>query len=418
MSPISVRKTFVCLLSLFLLADKITAQDSTSSDGLFAMARKAAFDDKDRTRALELSKRALAISPGYTDILVFVGRIYAWEKQPDSSRIYFLRAVREKPFYEDAYMAYADMEYWNDNNDAALNIVNTGLSYHPRSTDLLLRKAKTLNAKKAYREAMIVTDTLLNMDKTNPEVRALADRIKDNVSVNKIGISYDFLYFDKQFEDPWHLTSVQYSRQTSLGSVIARINHANRFKENGFQYEVEAYPRISKTFYAYVNFGYSENTTVFSKWRAGASLYANLPKSFEAEVGVRYLYFSSSTFMYTAAIGKYISNYLFGLRTYLVPSTNTRKVSHSYSAMARYYFGGADDFIAANIGYGISPDDRPLSYQLSADQLTSYRIGFEYRHAFKTFNIIGLSASLVNQEYLPKTKGNQVQAGFMYQRRF
>jgi YaiO family outer membrane protein len=412
------RKTFICLFSVFLLAGKITAQDTMSSDDLFAMARKAAFDEKDRTSALELSRKALEISPGYTDILIFVARIYSWEKKLDSSRHYFQRALQQKPSSEDAHVGYADMEYWNDNNEKALEIVNMGLSYQPGSTLLLLRKAKMLNALKYYRAAMLIADTLLKIDKTNTEVRALADRIKDNVSVNKIGISYDFLYFDKQFDDPWHLTSLQYSRQTFLGSIIARVNHANRFKENGLQYEIDAYPRISKTFYAYLNGGYSDNTTVFSKWRAGASLYANLPASFEAELGIRYLYFTSGSLMYTAYAGKYYRNYLFGARTYIVPSNNTRKISHSYSAMARYYYGGADDFFAVNIGYGISPDDRPLSYQLIGDQLTSYRVGLEYRHAFKTFNIIGLSASVLNQEYLPKTKGNQIQAGVVYQRRF
>lgn len=406
---------FGCLLS----GGQLKAQDSTSSDGLYAMARKAAFDDKDRTKAIQLCKKALAISPTYTDIVVFVARLYTWEDQPDSSRVYFKRALQQDPDNEDAYIGYTDMEYWNDNNAGALDIVTKGLSYHPRSFPLLLRKARILNATKEFRPAMQIVDTLLNMDKTNTEVRALAERIKDNVSVNKIGISYDYLHFDKQFDEPWHLASFQYSRQTTAGSITGRVNYANRFKENGLQYEVEAYPRISKTFYAYLNAGYSENTTVFSKWRGGASVYANLPASFEAELGVRYLYFTSSTFIYTAYVGKYYSNYLFGLRTYLVPSEHTSKISHSYSAFARYYFGGADDYIAAHIGYGISPDDRPLSYQLNSNTpLTSYRGGLEYRKAIKTFNIIGVSASILNQEYLPGIKGNQFQAGIVYQRRF
>lgn len=415
--PITYRRTFLCLCLLFL-ARIATAQDSTSSDSLFAMARKAAFDDRNRTKAIALSKQALIISPGYTDIAVFIGRVYTWEKQRDSARTYFQRALQQNAHSEDAYSGYTDMEYWNDDNQAALTVVTRGLSYHPQSMPLMLRKAKILNAMHSYKAAMLIVDTLLKTHKTNAEIRALANQVKDNVTVNKIGVSYDFVYFDKQFDDPWHLTSIQYSRQTSLGSIIARINHADRFKEKGLQYELEAYPRISKTFYTYLNLGHSDKASVFPKWRGGASLYANLPASFEAEIGMRYLYFSSSTFIYTAYIGKYLSNYLFGARTYLIPGKNTSRISHSYAAFGRYYFGGADDFIAANIGYGISPDDRPLNYQLSADRLISYKGGLEYRHAFKTFNIIGLSASILNQEYLPGKKGNQAQAGVVYQRRF
>jgi YaiO family outer membrane protein len=81
---------------------------------------------------------------------------------------------------------------------------------------------------------------------------------------------------------------------------------------DGLQYELESYPRFSKTFYAYANIGYSDNVGVFPKWKAGASLYANLPKAFEAELGIRYLYFNSAAYIYTLYIGKYYKSFLFG----------------------------------------------------------------------------------------------------------
>ena len=170
-------------------------------------------------------------------------------------------------------------------------------------------------------------------------------------------------YFDKQFADPWHLVSLDYSRLTKMGSIIGRINYANRFGKNGVQYEVDAYPHISKTFYAYANVGYSDNVGVFPHWRAGFSLYANLPKSFELELGSRFLYFSGPTNILTGYLGKYYKNYLLGVKAYITPVDNS--VSQSYSALARYYFGGADDFVGLTIGTGISPDERALQQQLN-----------------------------------------------------
>ena len=114
-----------------------------------------------------------------------------------------------------------------------------------------------------YSEAKSAADSALKIDPKDAEVRALAAKIRDYSSRNKIGISYDYVYFDRQYSDPWQLVSIDYSRQTSFGTVIGRINYANRFRSNGVQGELEAYPHISKTFYGYVNFGYSGDEGIF-----------------------------------------------------------------------------------------------------------------------------------------------------------
>ncbi|MGV7608803.1 YaiO family outer membrane beta-barrel protein, partial [Mycobacterium kansasii] len=62
-------------------------------------------------------------------------------------------------------------------------------------------------------------------------------------------------------------------------------------------------------FYLYVGGGYSGDVSLFPKYRTGVSLNANLPHSFEAELGYRQLYFSNSIWMYTAAVGKYYKNF-------------------------------------------------------------------------------------------------------------
>jgi len=119
----------------------------------------------------------------------------------------------------------------------------------------------------------VVVNRVLKINKNNSEARSLAERIKEAVAKNKIGISYDLTHFDKQFNDPWHIVSIDYGRQTKLGSFNLRVNYANRFKESGVQYEADAYPRINKTFYSYISFGYSGDVGVFPKYRVGASLY-------------------------------------------------------------------------------------------------------------------------------------------------
>ena len=392
--------------------------DTSSSDALLIAARKAAFDDKNYAQAKQYLYHALQISPGYADIKIFLGRIHTWTDNKDSARYYFHDVLKTNPAYEDASAANADLEYWNDNNTTALTITDSGLLYHPASADLLVRKAKILSSLRRYTEANTAVQQALKIDRNNSVARSLAERIKELSTKNKIGFSYDYVYFDKQFSDPWHLASFDYTRRTGIGSVTGRINYANRFKENGVQYELEAYPRISKTFYSYISAGYSDNVGVFPQWRGGFSLYVNLPKSYEAELGFRYLKFSGNpTWIYTGYLGKYYKSWLFGARTYLTPSTFTNTVSASYTASARYYYGGADDLFGINVGYGISPDDRFNSIQLDSKiRLVSYKAGLSFKKKVSRFSVISIDGSWFNQEYLPQTKGNQYQisVGWLY----
>ncbi len=413
--------TYTCFTVMLLIAEKAASQiDTSSSDGLLQAAKKAAFDEDNYPKAKGYLYKAIAQSPNYADLRVFLGRIYTWTKNYDSARICFEEVLKQTPGYEDACMAYADMSYWNDDYEKSLKVSEEGLSYHPKSEGLLLKKARVLNAMRRFQDADKTVQELISVNKNNTEARALANRIRENAVKNRIGVSYDFVTFDKQFTDPWHLVSIDYGRTTGIGSVTGRITYANRFKTDGYQYELEAYPRISNTFYTYVGLGYSDQVGVFPKWRGGFSLYANLPKSYEAELGVRYLKFTGDpTWVYTGYIGKYYKSWLFGARTYITPSTFTSTVSSSYNLSARYYYASADDMLGFNVGYGISPDDRFNAIQINGNtKLISYKAGAIFRKKIARLNVFTIDASWFNQEYLPKTIGNQYQFSIGWLRRF
>ena len=298
-----------------------------------------------------------------------------------------------------------------------MSYADDGIRYNPSSKELLLRKTKCLSALDRYKDALEITDSLLNMDPKNNAARSLSAGIKDRSSKNKLGVSYDHTGFDKQFTKPWHIVSIDYSRQTKSGSFMGRVNYANRHAKNGVQFEMDAYPHISKTFYAYTNIGYSADMPVFPKFRAAFSLYANLPGSFKADAGFRYLNFDSDTWIYTVALGKYYKNFRFNGRTYLTPSNS--RISQSYTLTTRYYLSGADNYFSLFIGQGISPDDRSLVSQLNSGyKLKTKKMGAAYRFTINKLNIFSFSSSFTNVEYLPKIKGNQLNLSLGYQRRF
>lgn len=409
--PIKILLTFlICILFL-----QVNAQNS---DELFTSARKKAFDDKNYPGAIALAKEALEKSPDYNEIRVFLGRLYTWTDKQDSARVEFTKVIANQPTYDDAYLAFGNLEFWQDNSKRALEIANEGLKYSPNSEALQLLKAKILNDLKDWGNAEEIINIVIKNNPKQTEARALAARIRENSSKNKFGINYDYIYFDKQFSDPWHLLSIDYGRQTKIGSIIGRVNYANRFKGNGLQFEVDAYPRLSNIFQAYVNFGISPNSGIFPSYRGGFSLYANLDGGFEVEGGFRLLHFGNNTWIYTASLGKYYKNFWFNLRTYVTPSTDA--ISQSFALNTRYYFGGADDYLSLGLSTGLSPDEQRNNVLINATnyKLKSNGLTLGYRKSFKTFNIISLKAAIENQEYLKDTKGNQLSLSLGYMRRF
>ncbi|MTK52832.1 YaiO family outer membrane beta-barrel protein [Paludibacter sp.] len=414
---------FFVILITSLFSIPVFGQTGLSSDSLFHNARDAAFKQKNYPLAIQLSRQALLQSPKYDDIRVFLGRLYTWNGKPDSARTELLTVLKQKPDSEDAALALTDLEYWSDNNKVALTYCDQGLQYHPGSTDLLIKKIKILKSEKRYMEAYQTALVLLQKNPANTDVRSLILDITDAASLNKVSVGYDFTWFDHGYGDylhksPWQIINVDYTRFTSLGSITGRVNYGKRFGNTAFQAEIDAYPHIMKGLYAYTNLGLSDVSSVFPHYRAGASLYATLPKSFELELGFRYLNFSNSTWIYVGGLSKYYKSFLFNARVTLVPGNHN--ISHSYTGTVRYYVGGADDYFYGNIGYGLSPDDANavLAYNNGNVKLISKSATLGLKRSIKKLNVFSISASLLNQEYHVGQKGNQVEISVSYQRRF
>ena len=139
--------TFTTLLSSLCLAQ------NKSPESLFTEAREAAFRDKDYVKAKKLSLEALAINPEEHNIRAFLGKVYSWTEQADSSRAQFQYVLDKQPEHLDASLGFASLEYWNQNNSKAIVITSNALKAHPQSEELLLLHAKISASLKNYDEA-------------------------------------------------------------------------------------------------------------------------------------------------------------------------------------------------------------------------------------------------------------------------
>lgn len=217
---------------------------------------------------------------------------------------------------------------------------------------------------------------------------------------NEIRLLYNLTNNDEPINQHWHLGSLEYKYNTGFGPLIGRMNYGNRLGSSGFQFEADAYPKISKKIYNYISIGFSSAVPVFPKLRAGYSFYLNLPYGIETEAGIRYLKFDGDVFIYTGGISKYLGNWLINARTFLAPSS--QQINQSYFFTVRKYSGKDPlNYSWLQAGYGISPDENRNIVLFSSTKLSSTRLSAGLQQNIsKRFNTIvelGLSRNEIEK---------------------
>lgn len=226
--------------------------------------------------------------------------------------------------------------------------------------------------------------------------------------------TYEFNHWDQARRYNWHQGSLEYKTQDSRGALIGRFSYARRFASQGWQGEVEAYPRLSKKMYAYTGIGYSGSSPVFPKWRGGVSLFVNLPHAWELEGGVRYLRFGQDIWMGTAGLGKYAGNYFLQARSFL-SLNNTQGIDQSYFVSARYYLPSGTDFVWVQAGTGVSPDESQAA-QLQVPSLRRQNVAGGIRTCMGRRHLLLGTVGYARNEFRKGSYGTQLTllAGYGY----
>lgn len=393
---------FILTLSIILQSQIIFSQ--FNADSLFIVARDLAFKGKYQDSRL-LGKKILDEFPNYIDAQLLIARTFAWEEKYDSSKFILDEILTKDSANYDALGIYINVENWSENYNSALNWCNKALSYYPDDINLKLQKAKILKNLKQYDAAIEIVEAILTQEPENEEAKILLLQLKLLLAKNEIAFGYAINIFQNSDLAPWHLAFLEYTRKTELGPIIGRINLGNRFGIYGWQYELDAYPKITKKSYLYLNAGFSQSK-IFPIWRFGAEFYHSLPKDFEIGLGFRQLIFETTKVtILTQYIGKYFGSFWFSIHSYITPINNKITVSEIF--LMRKYFGNPQNYLGFLIGYGVSPDDR---INLSADRndpnLSSYSFKINFNHTYKNFWILNFGIGFTKDEYLSESYRN------------
>lgn len=336
-------------------------QEAENPEAEFLKAQQLAFEGKSR-EARQLLTEILEAYPRYSDAQTLLANTYRWEGDFTRARSHLNRVTSRDRANEDAWVSAIYNERQAGNRSIALGLANKALNFLGENAAVSKLRAEILGT---YRED----------EATEEEETA--------VSYNhRISISNRLEAFD-QYYDPMLYTGLEYQRKTKYGKIIPRLNYSNRFGEDAIQYDLDLYPNISNTFYAYMNYGYSDSE-LYPNHKGALEVYANLPKAMETSLGARYLDFRTvQATLLTASVGLYRGNYYMSIRPYL-SIVGGRGPVGSGSMTVRKYLTNNFNYLGLTASFGYSPELRQLfnGGVLQAESvlfLESQQLFFEYQ---------------------------------------
>ncbi|MEO7822886.1 MAG: YaiO family outer membrane beta-barrel protein [Gemmatimonadaceae bacterium] len=206
---------------------------------------------------------------------------------------------------------------------------------------------------------------------SHESVRPLDDR-------RRLGVRYQ--YDDLSDIEPWHDLALEYAQRLPFGTLVLGVSGARRYLKNGVQFELQAYPRLTRRSYVFLDVAASSSTGVFLPLRLVAEPYFNFATGWEVSAGVRYLRTPGpDAYTYTGTLGKYFGNYWISVRPSFtrVPDNN----SYAWGLTGRRYFGDRYDYatLTASRSVGVDPEARDPAAFTRIPRLISYAVALDRR---------------------------------------
>lgn len=411
----------VFVLILIFSNQKINAQ-KIDTDSLLTVIVKDMQNEKNYAKNIQRALMAKKIAPNYLDYYLILGLNHDLLKNKDSAAYYYNYFIKKTNANEDAFNYLINIELEKENYTEAEKTIEQAIQMHPDNRDFQKKKIVLYQVQKETKKEYNYIQSLQVKYPNDPEIKQSLFLIESKINADRLGINYSYTTFNREGYGPWHLGSIQYIRERGWGSLIGRVNYANRLSSGesiaeGKQFEAESYFFTGKNNYSYVSIAYSPDL-VFPRLRVGYSFYQNFKKGWEADLGLRYIESETiETKIIVLGVGKYIGSYWINFRSYL--QNNDNEYNPSFALTTRYYLDTKYDYFSVVAGYGTSPDERTTLGQFEQRvSLNSFRIGAGYNRLINNHYLAGIQTTFNNQEYAPNLKQNELEISLMFQYKF
>lgn len=260
----------------------------------------------------------------------------------------------------------------------------------PTNTELLYKLASLFADIEQFDNALKILNYIISIDSQNRQAKTLQKKllfIKQNEPHNEIGLSTNEDYIS-DLKKYWTYSTFHYFRLTDRGNFGGRINYANRYGENAFQYQLEAYPKLSQDIYILLLASYAHSNQILYPTRQyRIEPYYNFAQHAEISFGYNKLMYdqfhNQEIKNFTGTLGYYLGNYFLWFRPsyYLTTQTNFLEFC------LRKYFTTKNTNYTFKINMGKLPDigDLPPLDQIVVMRQKGFSIDGQYALTKKVF---------------------------------
>jgi len=409
-----MKKTIANII-LIISVLQLTAQVNTDSiyNSAIANAQAGNWEKASNEAAI-----VLELLPDRYDVMLFSANVNAWNGNYSKAILNIEKAYLLNRTNKELYDTWLNILLWSKDYRYLIEIAELAeQNNYPNNYNLILKKAIAHKALAEYNEGV----KLIENNKEYLDSTAVKTLYNEMVMLNKkhaITIYYSIDIFDQDNINPQHLSYIDYALKINRHTIIPRFNFTNRFNINDFQFEVDYYYSFKNGHYLYSNYGIGINKELFPEHKAGFEYYIPLFKTFEASLGGRYFYSSSTNaFMLTGHLSKYLNNFWFSFRPFYVFNESKNLLTTVFNT--RYYGVNPINYWGLELTYGNSPDERNLIVK-SPDIFTleNYTVKIEKNTAVFKYNEIMLSAAYSYEEYYTKNYRNRFRFEIRLKHRF
>lgn len=169
-------------------------------------------------------------------------------------------------------------------------------------------------------------------------------------------LSHEYSFFDRDLVD-WHTSTIGARWTKNSWVLLPKFSVANRFSENGWLIEPEAYKKLKSGDYIYLMAGGSPST-IFYRYSGAFEYYNPFKEVWEHSAGVRYMQFQNDVQigLITASVSKYSGRFLSILRAGAGYSFNLETLAAVFGTFQQRYYHSDDAYSTLFFSYGYDPD--------------------------------------------------------------
>jgi len=399
---------------LMLIFISVNGHSQTeNSDSLFQIVQQHARNEN-YDGAIEEIKYLIGKYPQNSDYQTYLSRLYYWKKDVASALKIISPLLLSNPKNEEILALSVSLELANENYDEVIKQSDTGIQEFPdRAGFYLIKKSIALGITNQDKQAL----TALKSISKDSDFYKDAQEIKTQIlkkQKNTISVGYLNTSFGNAGLAPWQLMHIEYMRKTTGIAYVGRLNYGYVYGKSSVQAEMDAYPKIGKKSYLYLNAGISDGNSTFPLFRFGAEIYKDF-SIYNTSLGLRYLHFKTDKVaLVTGHFAVNFNSFQIAYRPYLGLKGNEWLPSHILSFQKS--FENHESYIQLNMQYGVLPYFFIISDEFQ--RVSSYRLGVSGK--FRIMDNLFIQPLVMQEweEYFPGKFRNRLNVQLVLSKRF